>query len=107
MRIYYRARRSCLVEALAPLEGASEILGAPAGHHLPLRLHLGLEEAQLVARAQAAGVRIYPVSPYFLGPVPEDYRSTVLLGFGGLEDNEIRRGAQLLIRAWTQKGANP
>ena len=41
-----------------------------------------------------------------LGPVPEEYRSTVLLGFGGLGDREIQQGAQLLSAAWNVKGEN-
>lgn len=105
MRIYYRARRSCLVEALSPLAPVMEILGEPAGHHLTLRLHNGMHEAALVSAAAEAGVRVYPVSPYFLGEIPEEYRSTILLGFGGLSDREICRGAGLLTAAWYEKGA--
>ncbi len=100
MRIYYRARRQCLVEALSPLAQWVEILGEPAGHHLTLRVKDGTPEAQLVASARQAGVRVYPVSPYFLTEVPPEYRSTVLLGFGGLTDQEIRQGVSLLGRAW-------
>ena len=100
MRIYYRARRQCLVEALSPLSGCMEILGQPAGHHLTLRLQNGMTEAELVSAAAENGVRVYPISPYFLGPVPKEYQSTVLLGFGGLSDEQIRQGAALLRRAW-------
>ena len=108
MRIYYRSRRQCLVDALAPLAPWMEILGQPAGHHLTLQLQNGMEESELVASAKALGVRVYPISPYFLGEVPEAHRSTVLLGFGGLTDDEIQLGAELLIRAWTPhaKGAD-
>lgn len=100
MRNYYRTRRKTLVDALGPLSSAMEILGAPAGHHLPLCMHGVMDEAQLIHTARETGVRVYPVSPYFIGPVPERYRSTVLLGFGGLTDDEIRTGAALLLRAW-------
>lgn len=105
MRIYYRARRQALVEALAPMSPDLEILGEPAGHHLTLRLHCGMDEAELVSAAARAGVRVYPVSPYFLGPPPAEYRATVLLGFGGLSDSQIRQGATLLAAAWNRKGA--
>lgn len=100
MRVYYRNRRQCLVEALAPMKQQMEILGDPAGHHLTLRVTNGMDEAALVASALRHGVRIYPVSPYFLGEVPEEYRCTVLLGFGGLDDEAIRLGAALLRDAW-------
>lgn len=108
MRIYYRSRRQCLVDALEPLSPWMEILGQPAGHHLTLRLSNGMNEEALVSSAKALGVRVYPISPYFLDGVPEAHQSTVLLGFGGLTDEEIRLGAGLLIRAWAPnaKGAN-
>lgn len=105
MRSYYRARRRTLVEALSPLSDAMDILGAPAGHHLTLRFHGTMDEFRLIQAAKEAGVRVYPVSPYFIGPVPEFYRSTVLLGFGGLTDDEISQGAGLLLDAWSEKGA--
>lgn len=105
MRSYYRARRSCLVDALAPLSSRLEILGVTAGHHLPLRFQGTMDETQLVTAAARESVRVYPVSPYFLGDVPTAYRSTVLLGFGGLSDEEIQLGAALLLRAWQEKGA--
>lgn len=104
MRSYYRARRRTLVDALGPLSSAMEILGAPAGHHLPLCFHGDMDEGRLIRTAKAAGVRVYPVSPYFIGDVSERYRSTVLLGFGGLTDDEIRLGASLLLDAWQKKG---
>jgi GntR family transcriptional regulator/MocR family aminotransferase len=105
-RIYYKNRRQHLVEALSPLSPWMEILGQPAGHHLTLSLKNGMDETELVASAEALGVRVYPVSPYFLGDVPPEYRSTVLLGFGGLTDTEIDTGASLLLQAWTPKGGS-
>jgi GntR family transcriptional regulator/MocR family aminotransferase len=101
MRIFYRARRQCLVDALAPMGDFLEFLGEPAGHHLTLRIQNGMTESELVSAAKDAGVRVYPVSPYFLNEVPPEYRTTVLLGFGGLSDPEIQQGAELLRRAWT------
>ena len=101
MRIYYRARRQCLVDALWPVRPMLDILGEPAGHHLTLRVKNGMDEAALTASAARCGVRVYPVSPYFLGDVFPEYRSTVLLGFGGLTDSQIRTGAELLYQAWS------
>lgn len=103
MRVYYRNRRQCLVESLAPMKSYMEILGDPAGHHLTLRLSNGMDEGALVAAAKASGVRVYPVSPYFHDPVPRRYQSTVLLGFGGLNDQQIKQGAALLCKAWRPK----
>lgn len=107
MRIYYRNRRQCLMDSLNPLRDFTEVLGEPAGHHLTLNVKNDMDEKALVASAAEKGVRVYPVSPYFLGEVSQEYRSTVLLGFGGLSDEEIREGAAALTAAWSPKeGAN-
>ncbi len=98
MRVYCRSKRKLLVEALAPLAGQMRILGEAAGHHLTLQARNGLTEAELCARALAAGVRVYPISPYFMGRCP--YEGKVLLGFGGLSDRQLLAGAAALVRAW-------
>lgn len=100
MRIFYKNRRQYLVEALSPMASWIELLGEAAGHHLTLRVNNGMEESALVDAAAQMGVKVYPVSPYFLEAVPEEYRSTVLLGFGGLSDEDIKLGAELLYKAW-------
>ena len=91
---------SAFTSRLSPFSSSLEILGEPAGHHLTLRVHTGQTEQDLVSSAAAAGVGVYPVSPYFLGEIPTEYRSTILLGFGGLTDQEIRQGTALLSNAW-------
>lgn len=105
MRIYYRSRRQCLVDALEPLSPWMELLGQPAGHHLTLRMKNGMDESSLIRTAESVGVRVYPSSPFFLTKVPAEYQSTILLGFGGLTDNTICQGAALLYTAWAPKGA--
>ena len=102
MRVYYRARRSCLLSALDALSPQPEILGVPAGHHITMTMKNGMQESELVASALKSGVKVYPISPYFLGDVPAEYHSTVLLGYGGLEDHQIRHGISRLVSAWNR-----
>lgn len=98
MRVYYRSKRKFLIDALAPLEGQLRIIGEAAGHHLTVKAENGLTEREMCRTALEQGVRVYPISPYFIGPCP--YDGKVLLGFGGLSDDAIRVGAQSLIQAW-------
>lgn len=100
MRVYYRNRRQRLIDALLPLRDQIEILGAPAGHHLTINVKNGMDEDALVFSAAQQKIRVYPISPYFLGEVPTCYKSTVLLGFGGLSDEMIRQGGAVLGQAW-------
>ena len=50
--------------------------------------------------AAAAGVKVYPLSPYFIGPVPPAYQGHVLLGYGSLSPAQIQQGVALLSQAW-------
>ena len=103
MRVYYRAKRKRLMEALTPLEGQLRVIGEAAGHHLTVQSPV-LSETQLCDLALKQGVRVYPISPYFMGPCP--YDGKVLLGFGGLRDEQLLDGAQRLCKAWSSKFHN-
>ncbi len=98
MRVYYGKKRKWLLDALAPLENQVEILGHAAGHHVTLRSRVGLSEEVLCRKAREAGAVAYPISPYFMEGEP--VANTVILGFGGLSQEEICQGGELLVEAW-------
>ena len=98
MRVYYRAKRKALVEALAPLDHTMRIIGEAAGHHLTMQSKTGRTESELCRLALDHGVRVYPISPYFMGPCP--YDGKVLLGFADLSDRQLQDGAAALCEAW-------
>ena len=80
-----------------------EIIGETAGLHLLLRVKNGMGERELVERAGEAGVHVYGMSQYYLdGSAPDS--STVVAGYAGLRDGEIREAAELLKKAWTKRG---
>jgi GntR family transcriptional regulator/MocR family aminotransferase len=94
-------RRAALLEAFSTrLDGKVTIVGADAGLHvvawfngLPRRL-----EAELVARGQAAGIGLYPVTPLYSASTvryrPD--RAGLVIGYAGLEQRDITRGVELL-----------
>ena len=98
MRVCYRAKRARLLDGLAPLDGQIRCIGEAAGCHLTLQARNGLNESELCRRALDAGVRVYPISPFFMGACP--YDGKVLLGFGGLSDGQLDEGTSALCRAW-------
>jgi len=98
MRVYYRNKRRLMLECLEPLGGQLRAIGEAAGHHLTVQALNGLGEAELCRRAEAHGVRVAPISPYFMGECP--YEGKVLLGFGALGDDAIRDGCARLTEAW-------
>ncbi len=100
MRVQYKNKRQRLLEGLSPLGSSLQIIGEAAGHRLTIRHLGGLSEAELCRRALEAGVRVYPISPYFIGRMDQKYESKVILGFGGLPLAQIDQGAELLCQAW-------
>lgn len=59
----------------------------------------GLTEKELINKAKNHGVKVYPVSVFW---IREDKypNNIVLLGFGGMAENDIVEGTKLLKKAW-------
>jgi GntR family transcriptional regulator/MocR family aminotransferase len=94
LRLAYSERRQALVDALdASLAGEVTFSRVPAGLHIMLHLHPACSEAEAIQKAASVGVGIYPGAPYYLQkPKPP----SVLLGFSGLNSEQIREGVARL-----------
>src|SRR5215468_194926 len=93
------SRRAALLEAVRDRFGArAEISDTATGLHVLvwLRDHRGQPIASLARKAEAAGVAVYPVAPFYLHP---PRRSGVLLGYGPLSERQIRDGVARLAAA--------
>ncbi len=100
MRVCYRNRRRELLDLLRPYENRLRVIGAQAGSYALVQVENGLDEQALCASALQLGVRVWPISPYFMGQVPAPYSASVLLGYGNLTKDQMRRGVALLAKAW-------
>ncbi len=90
LRVAYGERRQALVKALDAHWGdAVDYTNVPAGLHVMVYLNSAENEPDLIRRAAAEGVGIYPGAPYHLQqPAPP----SILLGFSGLTAEEIEQG---------------
>jgi len=98
-RLRNAARRSVLLEALRDQFAArAEVSGTATGLHVLvwLRDRNGKPIASVARKAEAAGVGLYSVAPYYLQP-PQ--RTGVLLGYGPLSERQIREGIRRLASA--------
>jgi GntR family transcriptional regulator/MocR family aminotransferase len=93
------ARRTALLEAIAEhLGDRVEVRAADAGIHVLLWLR-GVAAARLLpalARAEASGVRAYPVALCYRTPPRQ---AGLILGYAGLGEPQIREGIRLLAHA--------
>ncbi|WP_062119616.1 PLP-dependent aminotransferase family protein [Collimonas pratensis] len=103
MRRASRSRRDVLLAGWAPLFGAQLPLPrVAAGLHLSLSLSSPEQEAELVAKALAAGVEINPLSRFHLPgqAVNPPHRAGLTLGFAGVNEAAIGHALRLLQQAW-------
>lgn len=100
MRTLYHRKHDVLLDELKRhFPSSATVIGAGSGLHVLLQLHNGKSEAELIDAAHRMGVKIYPTSVYALSP-ESVLPATVLLGFGGLSEEEIRMGVRLLAKAF-------
>ena len=99
MRERYKGKHDLLLSLLKPLERQFEILGEYAGLHVLIRARGPWPEHELTAAAEEAGLRVYGLSGFYMKREECTGRGTILLGYGGLQENEIRTGAGLLVQA--------
>ncbi len=94
LRQAYGERRHALVKALTRyLPDRVSYSPDPAGLHVMLYLDALCDESEIIRRAAAAGVGVYPGAPYHLQkPAPP----SILLGYSGLEIEQITEGVRRL-----------
>ncbi len=98
----YKLRRDALISAVREtgLTAYSQLSGADAGLHLLLTVRNGKREADLISAAAGAGVRIYPVSACYDGPVPAAYTPTFILGYARMDEDHLTAACRLLHESW-------
>ena len=94
LRQAYGERRHALVKALDTyLSDRVSYSPDPAGLHVMLYLDPVCSESEIVNRAAAVGVGVYPGAPYHLqDPAPP----SILLGYSGLDVEQITEGIRRL-----------
>lgn len=100
MRKHYKEKHDLMLEGLEDFQNSFYITGENAGLHLLLTGREGQTEKALMAAAQAVGVKVYGLSESLVGQASTQPSRTVLLGYGGLEREEIIKGLSLLRQAW-------
>lgn len=98
-RTSYKKRHDAILDAVHEVMGnAVEIIGQGAGLHIVVRVPQKDSESELIKIAQQNGVRVYPVSNFYI--TNYDLSPMIMLGFGGLNPESIYRGIQRLNSVW-------
>ena len=103
MRAIYKSKHDCLLGELKKMEAFFQIEGEFAGLHVLLNDKKDRGEKWLVDMARMAGVCVYGLSAYYIGDSPSINRSTIVLGYARLTEEQIRQGIARLYAAWCGK----
>lgn len=96
----YKHKRSVLIDAITThLGGNVSVFGESAGLHLWLKMNDPRPNNELERLAAEAGVGVYTTDRYWLDASKVD-RSTLLLGYSGIETDQIEPGIAVLGKAW-------
>jgi GntR family transcriptional regulator/MocR family aminotransferase len=107
MRLIYQSRHDTFVAALQRELG--DLAMPPTtgtGLHTMVTLRAALPVEELVERAAAVGVGVYPARPYYLSP---SLATSLVMGFTGLDERKIDEGLRRLgqvIRAQVREAAD-
>jgi len=98
MRKVYAEKRAAMLACLCGCFGENvEVMGAAAGLHVAVRFvgtsggHAPRFDEATVARIASGGAVVYPASRYAFAPYA-GIRSVLLLGYGHLSEDEMKRG---------------
>ncbi|RIX59734.1 PLP-dependent aminotransferase family protein [Paenibacillus nanensis] len=99
MRRVYQSRHRALTEAIREHFGErAETIGDRSGMHLLVNLK-GCRSEDLIALAEQQGCKVYSPAKHWNNPsdCPPSY---VMLGFGGLSEQQLWEGVRRLKEAW-------
>ena len=93
MRRAYKARHDALIEAAEGIASRIDLQPTASGFHTVGFLPDDADEERIVAGAREKGIVVAALSRYCMTPIG---RKGLVLGFGGVTPDEIRRGVKIL-----------
>lgn len=101
MRKIYKGKHDVLMESLKGFRKKFTIRGDYAGSHILLCAKYEVTEEWLRMRAEENGIKIYCLSDYIIdGEKSPKGPATVIIGYAGMEAEDIEKGIAALKAAW-------
>lgn len=100
MRTVYHRKHDTLLRSIQTyMPREVRVLGQSAGLHILLEVDTSRTEKELIEQARASDVRVYP-SGHNWANDPTNVRPRIIVGFGGVEEQDIAEGISRLAEAW-------
>lgn len=95
MRATYKNKREVLISTIKKYAKNSKIIGDEAGIHILIEIDNGMSEEEIVTKARKNGVKVYPLSDYY---IDDEYSKikipTILIGYAVIGIEDIKRGIE-------------
>lgn len=102
MRGIYKGKHDVLVSELKKYPWISRVLGGNSGLHLIVELDTARSEQEITEVCRKNGVHMYGLSEYFIGTKSMFEKPVFLLGYGGLDEAQMREGLEVLDHVLTE-----
>lgn len=101
MRKIYKGKHDALLDSLKPFRKKFKIQGEHAGSHILLCAKYDVTEQWLKEKAEEKGIKVYCLSDYVIeNKSYQNKPATVILGYAGMDIEEIEKGIKALKEAW-------
>ncbi|MFB7159498.1 PLP-dependent aminotransferase family protein [Lysinibacillus sp. NPDC056232] len=98
MRTIYRKKQQTLLAAInANFSMEFEVIGEKSGLHIVMKLPKRLTEQEAIRLAEEVGIKVYPCSTSYQ---QGSKHAMVIMGYGGLTLEQIKKGIALLAPVW-------
>ena len=98
MRTIYKAKHDVMLNELKTWKNIN-ISGENAGVHIILEINNNMTEKELVKRAAEEGVKVYPLSDYYIGGISNRLPG-IIIGYSKLCSEKIINGLRILKKVW-------
>ena len=98
MRTIYKAKHDVMLNELKTWKNIN-ISGENAGVHIILEINNNMTEKELVKRAAEEGVKVYPLSDYYIGGI-NNRLPGIIIGYSKLCSKKIINGLRILKKVW-------
>ncbi|GIO27925.1 MocR-like pyridoxine biosynthesis transcription factor PdxR [Ornithinibacillus bavariensis] len=99
MRKVYRRKMEKTLEILRAFQSKIKIVSDISGFHVIMEVRNGMNEEELVQRAEHANILIYPLSTYSIEKHDEQ-QPRIILGFAGIPEAELEEAIGSLLSCW-------
>ncbi len=96
MRAIYKSKHDYMLAELKKYSWVREIMGENSGLHLLVEVDTELSEQQVIEACAKQQIRVYGLSEYYISQNPKREYPILLLGYGGLTEEQIADGLQMI-----------